>query len=850
MAITPYSQPIRTEYKPLGLERFAKPLSVMQEKYDTVTNQIATSDFDMAHLPYGTDPERAKALKELVESKRNELAQNLAKTKNYTQATQKIIELQKLWKNDPEKKALEGNYQTFQEAVKDYKKRYEKDGDADEYNWAMKNLEGQYSNKNGASFKADYMNPEGEYNKVNPRKYLANIQKEIEAAKVDIAKLTPAEKYNTFRAAGIDLDTGDKRYEDLSVEEKKAIDIEQATEKYLRSVPRFNAYLSQRAAMEYEANSYGEDKGSKLNEKLYSKRIDEINAKHNELLELSKGKDVNAEYAKKALESDDFKEILKQKEELQASIDKGEYDKEIGLNLHMRDVMGEHYDASAIADVLDYKHVKKDYSFRRLKKTDEDIAGAGKSKDKDPYVITGLDEEINYDGFTKTKEKYGAALYSKLPELHKAGNGAWRMIAIPDEAMTKDLNKMVLRDKAIQNSLRGAKTETEFKENLKKNGIELQGKQFEAARNLFNTYQSSPRLRDEINSNMEEIQYSQNIRSTAIQQQKMFDEKIFKQEDFLNSDLLNNFGKHSISPGSAKLAVNAPSMAGGGTSVISKQSPITFDDIAKKNGYKNAKDAFLKGFDFSGVGTNGRQLMREFNALKQQSITRNNIKNEMSSSFINNPVVANIGGQMFETINDLTQYNLAFNSWENQAGFETSSDETGNRVGIPKADTKLAISKTLPVRLGKAGSVHYFEVPVSHKEGGVVKTEYVKLIPKPEMKPLVQKFLVSLDNATKGRQDAAQAQTNDHVKVMMFDNMFPNDISYGFNTIDINEENKSAEIGRALIEGKDVVFTKEKGNALKPYIKIQVYTADGKPYGQPDYADDPEAAKLYIQSNL
>jgi len=113
MPIFPSTTPIQYEYKPLNLMAFAAPLSEMQKQLDLTKDVVGTTEFDISHLPYGTDPEKAKELKQLVESKRDEIATNLATSKNYQQAARQIKQLNNLWQKDPHKIALESNAKLF-----------------------------------------------------------------------------------------------------------------------------------------------------------------------------------------------------------------------------------------------------------------------------------------------------------------------------------------------------------------------------------------------------------------------------------------------------------------------------------------------------------------------------------------------------------------------------------------------------------------------------------------------------------------------------------------------------------------------------------------------------------------
>ena len=50
MPITPYTTPLKTEYKPLGIDKFFEPLSQMQSKYDVAKTQIDDTRFKLARM--------------------------------------------------------------------------------------------------------------------------------------------------------------------------------------------------------------------------------------------------------------------------------------------------------------------------------------------------------------------------------------------------------------------------------------------------------------------------------------------------------------------------------------------------------------------------------------------------------------------------------------------------------------------------------------------------------------------------------------------------------------------------------------------------------------------------------
>ncbi len=60
MPVTPLSTPLKTEYKPLGLEAFAQPLSQMAAQFDAVTSELEDTEYTLSRL--NPDNEPAKEL--------------------------------------------------------------------------------------------------------------------------------------------------------------------------------------------------------------------------------------------------------------------------------------------------------------------------------------------------------------------------------------------------------------------------------------------------------------------------------------------------------------------------------------------------------------------------------------------------------------------------------------------------------------------------------------------------------------------------------------------------------------------------------------------------------------------
>ena len=68
--LTPISTPYTSEYKPLGLESFAAPLSKMQEKFDALVKSqgyVTTKDYQMLEALAAKLEARIDTLERLLE---------------------------------------------------------------------------------------------------------------------------------------------------------------------------------------------------------------------------------------------------------------------------------------------------------------------------------------------------------------------------------------------------------------------------------------------------------------------------------------------------------------------------------------------------------------------------------------------------------------------------------------------------------------------------------------------------------------------------------------------------------------------------------------------------------------
>lgn len=239
MAISAAIQPIKTEYKPLGLEAFAKPLSAMQEKFDTTKAEIEAADFALSRL--SKDDPRAKALLGEVESAQTELAQNLMNTKNYRQAAQKLIKLNKQWNKDPETLAIKSNYEAYNAAKADVDKMVEtgKLNPEDAELWDFKTL-GQFE---GTKFK------DGKYSSINPSRPMENMEKAIREESLKVAGMTADQIKEYVTEKNVDAFTKE-RIQTL-IKEKKFDQIAPEILNFLKTSDTYKQWLTEKGDREF-----------------------------------------------------------------------------------------------------------------------------------------------------------------------------------------------------------------------------------------------------------------------------------------------------------------------------------------------------------------------------------------------------------------------------------------------------------------------------------------------------------------------------------------------------------------------------------------------------------------------
>jgi len=834
MAISPYSTPLQYEYKPLNLSGFITPLSNMQEKFDTTTAQVeeAKDLFNVAHLPFGTDSEKAKELIAIAQGKVDELAQNLATTKNYKQATSKLKELNNLWNKDPHRQGLESNAKQFEEAKKRELARVKEGKISKEkyQEWLDREVR-TYNDKGGASFKADYSNEDGTYNRFtgDTGRY-DDISKEYEDLQLKLAGAMKARKdEGWYKSAGIDMDTFNKHFKKSSVSQLTDDEIARDVENYLRQQPRFKKVFEEDADYGFDKIQYSKNFNDYASQ-IATERLATID-KYLPTLEEQLKKE------KKPKEEDaTYQRLMQEKQELTNSATTGEYDPNKIKNIYMNQQINKTYDMSALGDL--YEQYERTTSERneKIDKDSDEGRRLGMYSEKDAKLpIADAIERMEYDASSDKKivANNAKSLYNILggdKGILNLSNGNMRTLIV-GKTVEPGIGGMFYND---AKKAAGAKY-------IKKNNIEKNaGAQYERAEAILNAsvtsngdfkafkqklvnagirdidndaawkvYQDltkkdgSPAL-TELRQAVDNGREAYANYTTAKNNVALVEEATFKDKDYLTaSSTIENrvamipntqtvIGSGSAGFGAGSFASNPkdiphPMFVASKYSkeqlkakgISSSKERLTFNDVAKLNGYKDYNDAVKKGYNFDGVKTsvvvNGKTYIGTAQDIKNKFVQEVGQKGlstqKMAYELINTPKTSGELAQMFSTTEGLAQRINAKTELANKPGF----DEKGNPLG----GTRVVTEKGRAPRIVIHGEDTYYSISYNYiGENGKTQSKQVLAKAKPDDKAyLTSTYTNMINDLEKKSDDPLARQTLSTVKTALYNVRFGSDIN-------------------------------------------------------------------------
>jgi len=810
--VGPGSSHANFQYKPLGFEKFAAPLQKMQGYYDQAQAAVEDLDFQIKHLPYGTDPAKAKELADQMTVKRDQIVNDLTKSKDYRNASRSIKKMQNNWTKNKHRKSLESNYASWIEKDKEQKERYLK-GDIDRdyyYDWRARSIQDfeakdAEGNLGGTNFKDDGL--DGTYNTIGRIGRLNDKTKELRELSLKLADMTHSEKSTWFGERGI-TDWGDIESVTYTKEGKNAKDVATKIEDFLKTQPDFIDWASEVAENEHwkltnysEGDVNYEDKNKNYNKVAGELVKNRLSLVDNELERLDK----LAKKDKSILESDSYTRLEDHKENLDKQ-KSGEYDPKLIKELHHNKSLAKTFNSDTVGELVEYQNITKSRSHSRLPSS-----GSGNKLGPeyiDPSLFTPIQyNKIDLKGIATRGHEAKVNLTSAEKDVNDMTNGNVRSVVMGNLGGVSgegkytidgvDYNKRggvwfkqtpqgetSMQYDIVGSQLLDEKAKGSKRAELKHNTIEIGARQLILRDVLTNS--SSPeefqeRLNDQGITTDKKIANAIYNDLKDTDQGAVFANNVSKVEkNYYNakglSEHLDNLSNSALSTPEfneitnntrmdvdykvaaaarkAGFLVNStePSEFGGpGYNTMSTKQYLKF----KK--YTSAKDGYLKG----------DPLLRKYFTKDVYRIAADETinKEEMGFRYVGNEEVNKSLKNYFQGAISLSEFAPAYgDNWNNQVGF----DDKGKLLGGTQIDN----DEGKGVRLVKQGNQSLIEVPIKIVKAGnptIRSLVYVK--PKKGANIQLQELYRQINYISSGNSPKDK-QTNAIVKVMMFNSEY------------------------------------------------------------------------------
>jgi hypothetical protein len=895
MPITPYTTPIQFEYKPLNLAAFAVPLAQMQEKFDVTQALINESDVDLAHTSLGTDPIKAQELKEIYRQKRDELAKSLVETGNYTQAATKLKELNRLWQNDPEKKALEYNYAARQAYLKEQKERIDsgkKDAiTRDQYYQDIARKDREYKSGQGTYWQHDPNLKEGQYNLYGTKARLADLEKELEDMSWKVASAVEGDKIaGALVELGVDPTLMDKKFMQTITEARTPEKVAKAVSGYLKTLPRFRDWALEKADFDYDELKATNPEGYlKKTDELTKNALSSINDQIAYIEKESKKKG-----QKELLESDEYKQLLAYKDEISKARQTGEYEEPLIKGLYDQEALNKMYDMTALGKVFAYKKIDTDYTFRDIPTQGNGRGGGAGSED--PLDFTGGFAETTYDPLNLdnlAKQRYNAisGITPHLKNVNDIGGGSIRTLTQgrkgTDFRNNMEKNHGLQRERQEKifqiaaTTIQKGGTAKDFHRALWNAGIK-EGNSLDVATRAFNALKGNNG--NTLNYMQEQLDASRdnfNKWSDAKSQEDVINKKVTELKEFNN--YLGKLGQEDLQVSTDKMMkllninTNDPrkitaalEKKGIDVDILQQDNPevgksftyyrMKVGDIAKLKG-KTLKqlvesgDKIFSG-DIIGGGIRSRNIDQEIKQEKQRLVNSNLQGEFMSTRYVGDTKVDKFLNAQFLTAEDFSSFQPATtNSWKGVKGFD---DE-----GRLEQGTKLLLTDKQSVKIVKKGNKMLLEIPYEYTNDDNKKSVTSVLVDfKKAARPTQEKIIDHILYLNKDRRntDNYAKQTYETVKAMQFDMMTNSslndrlvnitDVDKGddpviLQTVDLND----------IAPGVKLQITKEYVQGRPPQLFVRSVNKSGKTEyltqnGKRFSTSDIDAAKVFAAQSL
>ncbi len=893
MPITPYTQPIQFEYKPLNLAAFAVPLAQMQEKFDVTQALINESDVDLAHLNFGTDAVKAEALKGTYREKRDELVKNLSETGNYTQAATKLKELNRLWQNDPERKAIEYNYTARQNYMKEQKERMDKgEITRDQYYQDVARKDRDYTTGQGTYWQHDPNLEEGKYNLYGTKGRLKDLEKDLEEMSWKVANAVEGDKRaGALMEIGIDPELMDKKFMQTIIEERDANKVASAVSGYLKTLPRFRDWALEKADYNYdELKATNPEKYKEKTKELTNNALESIDSQISRITAKAK-----KEGKKDLLETEEFKDLLAYKAELEKGKASGEFDEPLIKGLYNQEALNKMYDMSALGKVFEYKKIDRDYSWRDLE-LPKDGGKGGDGDLEDPLNTPGgftptTYDPLNMNNLTTQRVTNAKALLPNISNMVNIASGNMRTLTQGwkgsqyRENMQKNpglqrekLNKIYT---IAANTMAKGGDATDFQRALWNAGIK-EGNNAKTAGAVFR--ELSGNKGNTLNYMREQLEQSEGAFQNwqdAKEQEVAIDKNLISNNEYrkylgefeqsnnvvVDKNTLEKLKKLGLDPPTDYVKIRDKN----GNITYSYSVPINtyLKSLKDSNGntISSLEEAVKKGINLNNIklapsqypGGGGydindlTSINKGLQDKKQELINKGTSGEFMSFRYVGDKKVDKFLNAQFLTASDLSAFHPSTKpNFKGVPGF----DEDGRML----QGTQLMLTDKQAVKIVRKGNRMLLEVPYQFINEDGKKAETSVLVDfKKGQDPLKQKLINHITYLTADTKDTDNYsnQTYKTAKSMQYDVLAKSDLTQNnFDLVDVGPKDKPVvlETLPTGATGTNVEIVKEYVKGRPPILSVRVNNGEKTEYltrnGKKFSTTDVNEAKVFVAENL
>lgn len=377
MPINPYTsgQPSNFEYKSLGFEAFAKPFAEMQKGYDKSLMDAEDLETRIDFLKGTPDEEAGAQLQKDIEKAKQQVIDEIGRTKNYRQGSQQIAKLNKMYKEDAHRLALKNNLESFNAWDKQESERALK-GETQQryYDLNRRKVLEEYGKKGGTSFQGSTK----KYNTIGTSNLLKDEEENLRKEAQELAKGSPEEKRNIL-GKYFAREESDRLLQAINTTYTTKAPSAKEMEAILRKSQHYSSWAEQLAGLDLYNLQSNPDAYKQTSENILKNRTSDVEKALTQVDNQAKSKDDKLrKQAEEYQKSDTYKQLKEQlsgyKEMIVGNkpIDQKQID-----NIYQEQEIDKRFNVSKdYADFYTYQDIIKDRDNLTIPKEDNDGGGA------------------------------------------------------------------------------------------------------------------------------------------------------------------------------------------------------------------------------------------------------------------------------------------------------------------------------------------------------------------------------------------------------------------------------------------------------------------------------------------